>query len=169
MIGFKILLQELCREGRDWDQQLTGELLQKRNILIQELRCSSTMYLPRLWTGLPTENRTCNLYGFCDASKRVYAVVVYLVVNGVSGSSVRFLVSKTSVTPLKCQMIPRLELFSGVLLSRLIRSVTDWLGAELNISQLHCFTDSKVALYWRGKSVEAVRATQSCGDQKCPA
>ena len=149
VIRFKILLQELCRERQDWDQQLTGGLLQKWNNLIQELRCSSTMYLPRcLWTGLPTEDRTCSLYGFCDASKQAYAAVVYLVVKSPSGSSVRFLVSKTRVAPLKSQTIPRLELLSAVLLSRLMRSVTDGLGAELNLSQPHCFTDSKVALYW---------------------
>ena len=149
VIRFKVLFQELYREKQDWDQQLTGELLQKWNNLIQELRCSSTMYLPRcLWTGVPTESRTCSLYGFCDASKQAYAAVVYLVINGPSGSSVRVLVSKTRVAPLKSQTIPRLELLSAVLLSRLVQSVTEGLGTELNLSQPHCFTDSKVALYW---------------------
>ena len=125
VIRFKILLLELCREKQDWDQQLTGELLQKWNNLIQELR---RMYLPRcLWTGLPTEDRSCSLYGFCD---QAYAAVVYLVVNGPRGSSVRFLMSKTRVAPLKSQTVPRLELLSAVLLSRLVRSVTDVLRAQ---------------------------------------
>ena len=60
----------------------------------------------------------------------------------------RFLVSKTRVAPLKCQTIPRLELLSALLLSRLVQSVTDSLGAELNLDPPHCYTDSKVALYW---------------------
>ena len=92
--------------------------------------------------GLPTEDRTCSLYGFCD---QAYAAVMYRVVNGPSGLSARFLVSNTRVAPLKSQTIPRLELLSAVLLSRF---VTDGLGAGLNLSQPHCFTNSKVALYW---------------------
>ncbi len=77
MIRFKMLLQELCKEKRDWDQLLSGELLQKWNKLISELQCSSTLTLPRcIWDGIPTDMSSCSLHGFCDASKHVYAAVI---------------------------------------------------------------------------------------------
>ena len=57
-------------------------------------------------------------------------------------------VAKTRVIPLKKQSIPRLELLSAVLLARLMDAVRSSLTPELEISSHHCFTDSKIALYW---------------------
>ena len=62
-------------------------------------------------------------FGFCDASKHAFAAVVYLVLKSPVGQTVRFLVSKTRVAPLKPQTIPRLELLSALLLARLVTSV----------------------------------------------
>ena len=48
-----------------------------------------------------------------------------------SGVAVRFVASKTRVAPLLPQTIPRLELLSAVLLSRLIVSVLSSIGPTL--------------------------------------
>ena len=58
------------------------------------------------------------------------------------------LASKTRVSPLKTQTIPRLKLLSALLLARLISSITQALESELELSTLRCYTDLTVALFW---------------------
>ena len=88
---------------------------------------------------------SCSLQGFCDASKEAYAAVIYLVMEI---NHVRFVMSKTQVSPLKTQTIPRLELLAALLLARLMNSVTRCLEPELNLMEPLCYTDSAIALYW---------------------
>ena len=92
------------------------------------------------------ELRVYILYGFCDASPTAYAAVLYFVEDDVRYSS--FVVYKTRVSPLKLQTIPRLELLSAVLLSRLLKNVTTCLTTLLRLEEPRCFTDSQVALFW---------------------
>ena len=60
----------------------------------------------------------------------------------------RFVASKTRVSPLRKQTIPRLELLSALLLARLMDTVSEILKSEVVVSDSAYFTDSKVALYW---------------------
>ena len=61
---------------------------------------------------------------------------------------VNFVAAKTRVTPLQVQTIPRLELLSAFLLSKLVVSVRDSLQAQMTHLQIECYTDSQVALHW---------------------
>ncbi len=89
------------------------------------------------------------LYGFCDASTRAYAAVVYLVLRTDAAKTVQFVVSKTRVAPLQAQSIP------AFLLSKLIVAVSDSLQPTLPHLEISCYTDSQVALFWiRGISKE---------------
>ena len=107
------------------------------------------MTLPRcIWTGVPADEWSTSLHGFCDASKHVYAAVVYLVIKTPNGPFVRFVASKTRVAPLKSQTIPRLELLSALLLARLAKSITDSIESDLSLEPPTSYTDSKVSLYW---------------------
>ena len=149
VVKFKILLQDLCEKKMDWDQPLIGELLNKWKKLVTELASSSSVSIPRyLLKGVPAEAYTHTLYGFCDASKRAYAAVIYLEARTPTEKYITFITSKTRVAPLKAQTIPRLELLSALLLARLMNNVSASLKSELNLSQPICFTDSKVSLYW---------------------
>lgn len=78
----------------------------------------------------------------------IYAAVVYLVIETPTGSFTKFVASKTRVSPLKSQTIPRLELLSALLLARLMHSITSSLESELSLTEPVCYTDSKVALFW---------------------
>lgn len=49
---------------------------------------------------------------------------------------------------MKDQTIPRLELLSALLLSKLMTSVTQALSLELLLGEPGYFTDSRVMLYW---------------------
>ena len=62
--------------------------------------------------------------------------------------AVKFVVAKTRVAPLQPQTIPRLELLSAFLLSKLIVSTTNSLSPTLKELDVRCYTDSQVALYW---------------------
>ena len=66
---------------------------------------------------------TCQLHGFCDASTWAFAAVVYLRCFYSDGTvELNLMTSKTRVTPIKGQTIPRLELCSAVILARLMSS-----------------------------------------------
>lgn len=60
----------------------------------------------------------------------------------------RFVASKSRVSPLRELTIPRLELLSALLLARLMDSITHCLANELELSSPICCTDSRVAHYW---------------------
>lgn len=94
------------------------------------------------------------LCGVCDASLEAYAAVVYLLMETENGHSVMFLAAKTRVSPLRKQSIPRLERLSALLLSRLMRSISQSLENELQLLPPSCFTDSKVALFIRIQGVD---------------
>ena len=70
-----------------------------------------------------TEHVSLSLQGFCDASSKAYAAVVHLLAEFCGTVNVQFLVSKNRVAP-KGHTIPRLELLSALLLSRLLVTMT---------------------------------------------
>ena len=156
VIKFKILFQKLCESKIDWDQTITGGLAHEWKLLVADLKANQPLSIPRSYlANVRGTVTTCHLYGFCDASTRAYAAVVYLVLTTDEDQLVRFVAAKTRVAPLRAQTIPRLELLSALLLSRLITSVSDSLNSTLPQLQLKCFTDSQVALFWiRGTDKE---------------
>lgn len=92
--------------------------------------------------------RSYALDGFCDASLKAYAAVVYLRFETETNTYSHLLCSKTQVAPLKKVTIPRLELLSALLLARLISTITNALESEIELAKPTCHTDSQVALCW---------------------
>ena len=145
VIQFKIFFQELCRAKLEWDQTLEGEVLQKWRNLTSALEEGSPIIIPRYFFGNISQRvDSYHLCEFCDASKNVYAAVVYLVIETAAGIHVKFVTAKTRVSPLQQQTIPRLELLSAVILAKLMANLTK-IQAQLTLS---CYTDSQVAFYW---------------------
>ena len=156
VVQFKMLFQDLCKSKLDWNDQLEGELKARWQKLVTGLQKISAITLPRCYFSQIDEPIiSCKLHGFCDASSKAYAAVVYLYITTASRSYIRFLASKTRVAPVAQQTIPRLELLSALILSRLVTNVAKALEAEVNISKITCWSDSEVALFWiRGQSKE---------------
>ena len=102
-----------------------------------------------------SDSRAARLIGFCDASARAYAAVIYLRMEVNNNVGVTFVAAKTRVSPTRSVSIPRLELLSALLLSRLVANVEGALQSELQLGETICYTDSKVILYWiQGKNHE---------------
>jgi len=155
-IKFKILFQKLCQSKLEWDCDLPEELLKEWKSLLADLKEAGPISIPRSYDyrveGTPSSYTFC---GFCDASTRAYAAVIYLVIDSDINTEVKFLVSKTRVAPLRTQTIPRLELLSAFLLSKLVTSVMEALSLNLPQISVRCYTDSLVALFWiRGTTKE---------------
>lgn len=149
IVQFKMLFQELCRAKLTWDEPLTGELLNQWHKLVTDLKRTLPVIVPRhyfrnvdITRGVPT------LHGFCDASLRAYAAVVYLRLEMPNGTHVRFVTAKTRVAPIGAQTIPRFELLAALLLAKLIANVSSALEPELSLRRMSYFTDSKTVLHW---------------------
>ena len=146
---FKLFCKELCEEKVGWDDPLSGRLLEKWNHLSSQLEDPNVITIPRcLLTTLSQPIRSAKLIGFCDASTKAYACVVYLRLESEISTKIQFIAAKSRVAPSTGTTIPRMELLSAVLLSKLISSIRSALESELTLSDSICFTDSKVTLFW---------------------
>ena len=89
----------------DWDEPLTGSLLTEWESLTLDLQQFPLIEIPRCYPRT-ANGMSYSLRGFCDASQKAYAAVIYIQ-TGV-GDVVRsqFLCSKTRVTPVKKMTIP---------------------------------------------------------------
>ena len=124
IIKFKILFQKLCQLKTDWDEVIPEEMVGEWNCLISDLNLAIPVSIARSYLSEINDPLTsATLYGFCDASTKAYAAMVYLVLKTDTQNVVHFVAAKTQVAPLQVQTVPRLELLSALLLSRLIVSV----------------------------------------------
>ena len=148
-VQLKMMCQELCEAKVDWNETLCEEMMTKWKALMTNIAQMSPVTVPRFYlAGLDNLCGTCTLQGFCDASLKAYAAVVYLRIQTVAGCVVRLVASKSRVAPVRTQTIPRLELLSALLLAKLLSNVMAALAAELKLDVPVCYTDSRVALYW---------------------
>jgi len=74
--------------------------------------------------------------------------VIYLHVATTTGSYVKFVASKSRVAPVKQLSIPRLGLLAALVLARLITHVREALELDVTITDITCWTDSRVTLFW---------------------
>ena len=125
---------------------LSGELLLKWKRITSELSCLEEVTVPRCYLKFSSPCRVIQIHGFCDASERAFAGVIYMRSVYDDGSvEVVLMVSKTCVAPTKWQTIPRLELLGAVVLSHLVSIITSSLPSPV---PTFCWTDSMAALHW---------------------
>ena len=78
-IQLKVLLQELCIERTDWDEQLKGHHLKKWKTLIIELQTLNRICIPQSFFDCTSGNfRAAELHCFSDASEKGYAASIYV-------------------------------------------------------------------------------------------
>lgn len=145
LIG-KIVLQELWRMKRGWDEPVTGSLLQEWEGFLSDLPMVNGVKVPR-WIGKKPQGQI-QFHGFCDASTKGYGAAVYVRVKDEAGDvRIHLLAAKSKVAPLKEVTIPRLELCSAKLLTDLMARLIACFDQN-QIEEIHCWSDSQISLYW---------------------
>ena len=149
-INMKILFQSLCTTGVDWDDNLEGTALASWNSFIVDLQALNEIKVPRCYfrhTNDPP--RSYQIHGFCDASDKAFAAVVYLRTEHKNGEvETNLIPSKTRVAPIKKQSTPRLELLGALILARLVDSILKSLTSLKTAPSVTLWTDSFTTLCW---------------------
>ena len=95
-ILFKMFCQQLCEAKVSWDEPLSGPHLENWNHLLMMLREAKTITIPRCIYGILSQPpESVRFIGFCDASAKAYAAVVYMRLESEDCVDVKFLASKT--------------------------------------------------------------------------
>lgn len=143
----KILIQKLWLKRVTWDQELDTPLQEEWKKIRSDLEHVNNIYIER-WLGTSNFNKELiQIHGFSDASVQAYAAVVYCRIPNPDGSCKACLVAaRTRVAPLKTISLPRLELCGALLLSKLLKQVSQ--AMKINKSQIFAWTDSSIVLSW---------------------
>ena len=149
----RMILQQLCKGGSDWDEKVSQSLLDKWDAWYGEAEVLTNLIIPRcLRDAGCKEPVTVQLHHFSDASENAFGACSYLrTVDDMGRVSVRLVMAKSKVAPIASVTIPRLELMAAVLAARL--SVT--LKTELDFEKIdqYFWTDSTIVLgYLRNES-----------------
>ena len=142
----KILLQDLCRLGLGWDDEIPESFLLKWHSWLKELPQLDNVTIDRCIKppnfGEPISNQ---LHHFSDASESGYGAVSYLRQENSKGDiHCSFLMSNSRITPLKHVTIPRLELSAATVSVRLDKMLRTELTIPIESSVF--WTDSTSVL-----------------------
>lgn len=144
-IRAKLLFQKLWLTSMEWDDEVPRDIQQDWNKIRADLMHIDQFQIPR-WIG--DIYASVEIHGFCDASERAYAGVVYLKTKNDNGQvTVRLIASKTKLAPRKNTMtLPRLELCGALLLSKLMDKILKSL--QKPDVPIYGWTDSLVVMGW---------------------
>ena len=170
-LQMKVLFEELCKQKINWDDPLPTGIKEDWASWCNELTRIEHVKILRCYSHGDQQNPVSyQLHGFCDSSLSGYAVVVYLRATSSASIQTAFVASKTRVA-LLCQLtIPRLELLSALILSRLITTVEEALKPLVATEKIYCWTDSTTALHriigtnkeWKTFVETRVKQIRSC-------
>ncbi|XP_063543152.1 uncharacterized protein LOC134751606 [Cydia strobilella] len=142
----KYLMQVLWSSGVQWDDDVPEAVALEWTRLRSQLSLLKSVVIPRR---IIHSFVSLQLHGYCDASERGYAAVVYCRVVTAEGSIfVEFCCAKSKVAPLRKQSICRLELQAAVLLADLMQSVQEALEPLHVVEEIFAWSDSSVTLAW---------------------
>lgn len=142
----KILMQSLWQLNLNWDENVPPKInascleYKKQLSLLQEIEIERKIIID--------EFTAVEIHGFCDASEKAYGACIYLrSCNKKETCLPSLLCSKSRVAPLKVVSLPRLELCSALVLSKLLTIVSQALR-RLPIKRVIFWSDSTIALHW---------------------
>ena len=132
-----------------WDELVPAHFENVRERWRRELPGLREDLIARPYFPKPVRKETIQLHGFCDASEVAYAGMVCLrAIDSNENVYVWLVMAKTKVhvAPIKRLSIPRLELYSTVILSKLLSHVANTLA--IPHTNIYAWTDSRVVLGW---------------------
>ena len=131
VIRLKSLFQELCSFRLRWDEPLTGAPLMKWQSMMTDLQTAQQIRIPRfLLCDIHHQVQSYSLIGFCDASKKAYAAVVYLRVKILDRFYVNFLASKTRVNPPETTDHPKTRTLIRSAIGKIVTQCEEGTGAK---------------------------------------
>ncbi|XP_028166130.1 uncharacterized protein LOC114356935, partial [Ostrinia furnacalis] len=147
IVSAKMLIQKLWQEKVNWDEDLNEILKQQWLAIRTDLENVNEIQMDRWLDTLTSEKDAIQIHGFSDASMNAYAAVVYCRVKKPDGSiKIKLIAARTRIAPLKTVSLPRLELCGAVLLSELLKQVSQ--AMRIPSSQVFAWTDSSIVLSW---------------------
>ena len=146
IISAKILLQTTWRQGFEWKQTLSDEILDELRAWTNDRTGLESLKLPRCLGGVVTNPTSRTFYVCCDASKHGPGRAVSLRTCDDRECEVHLVVAKTREAPIKSLTIPQLELRCAVVAVRLAVSVFKELPLPLPAVVFR--TESMTALQW---------------------
>lgn len=147
IVKAKILVQKLWLEGVGWDEEISKELEQQWKQFREDVETVNDIKLKRWLNTLNIERDTISLHGFCDASEKAYAAVVYCRVHSKDGNvKTNLVAARTKVAPVKTISLPRLELSGATLLAKLLQKVSE--AMRISAQSVFAWTDSTIVLAW---------------------
>ena len=135
--------------GGDWDDSLPDTILNEWCKFRRELKLIEKVSVSRRLFCL----QPCRfmLFGSFDASEKAYAACVYMWAENVDGNrEISLVIANTRVAPVHPVSLPRLELLVALLHAELVAVVNN--AMQFNVSEIHLWTDSTVALAWINSS-----------------
>lgn len=142
----KAFMQQLWLLNLGWDSPIPANQANEWLVIRNQFKASCSVKVPR-WIGLSNDAAQISLQGFCDASERAYACVVYVRIVQIDGTiSCNLIAAKTKIAPLNTISIPKLELQGAVLLVKLLEKVR----TALRMPDIHqtAWSDSFIVLCW---------------------
>lgn len=140
----KYFLQRIWLARLGWDENLPEGLITAWKEFSKNLLSLSSLKIPRKIVSIKQSYR---LIGFCDASEKGFAAVIYIQVTDNQPADSVLLKAKSKVAPLKILSIPRLELCGALLLAKLMYSVLQNFSSD-QIADVYYFTDAQLVLTW---------------------
>ncbi|XP_026474282.1 uncharacterized protein LOC113377981 [Ctenocephalides felis] len=146
VIQGKLILQELWKDKKDWDESVSANVENKWFKFATKLGTLSHLVIDRC---VFHHKRiiSIQLHGFADASSYAYGACFYVKTTYEDKTtSVKLLCAKSKVAPLKPITLARLELCAALLLARLFRRVID--NIDINFEKVLLWSDSNIVLSW---------------------
>ncbi|XP_073956369.1 uncharacterized protein [Choristoneura fumiferana] len=143
----KMFIQRLWTTKVTWDDRISQTLTDEWNKIKADLQNVNDIRINRWVDTLSTDKPNIQIHGFSDASIHAYGAAVYLRVEKPDGTiKTNLIASRTKVAPIKTISLPRLELCGAVILSRLLKQVSQ----AMRIPDTHIFawTDSSIVISW---------------------
>ncbi|UYV75899.1 hypothetical protein LAZ67_13001729 [Cordylochernes scorpioides] len=144
----KIILQQCWKSELKWDQPVSEDIAKKFVEWQSQIPELLSARIPR-WV-MRDGFEQPSLHVFCDASQDAYATCIYLRTVKNKEVNVQLVASKARVAPKKKLTIPRLELMSCLIGSRLTKQVMKIISESIAIPETNIWfwTDSSTALRW---------------------
>jgi len=145
VLNGKLLLQQMCKAGIGWDDQLPSDLLPQWEAWRTDCPNLEQVKIPRCYQ--PTDLgavRRVELHHFSDASYRGYGQCSYLRFVGQDRAHCALICGKARVAPLNIATIPRLELTAALVSALIARTLREEL--RIPVDAEYFWTDSRVVL-----------------------